>query len=58
MFSVLKTSIFLLWCEKYIKIHQGNAVYFSALKLAGSLLVFHGGNAHFRLILPKKISQG
>jgi hypothetical protein len=52
MFSVLKT---LIGYEKYIKIHQGNAVYF---KRTGSLLAFHCGNVHFRLIPPKIFSLG
>jgi hypothetical protein len=30
----------------------------SALKFAGSLLAFHGGNLHFRLIPPKKFLLG
>ncbi len=30
----------------------------SALKFMGSLLAFHGGNVHFRLIPPKNLSLG
>jgi hypothetical protein len=30
----------------------------SALKFAGSLLAFHGGNAHFCLIPPKNVLLG
>jgi hypothetical protein len=35
MFSALKTSIYLLGYEKYIKIQRGNAVYFKHVKICG-----------------------
>ncbi len=49
MFSALKTSIFLLGYEKYIKIQRGNAVYFKRVKIHGITfgISFHGGNIHF-----------
>ncbi len=49
---------FLLGYEKYIKILQEMLYILSALKFAGSLLAFHGGNVHFFLIPPKFFSLG
>ncbi len=58
MFSALKTSIFYEGMKNTSKFREEMLYILSALKFIWSLLVFHGGNVHFRLIPLKIISLG